>query len=100
METNLKKWDKLLLGLIIGIITPIIVMFVYYRINFYYIRVDTFLYETFMKRIFLPLLSLCVLGNLAVFFIFIQTDRYYSARGVVFATLLYAIVVFILKFTL
>ncbi len=100
MEPEIKKYDKLLLGLLLGIITPLIVLLVYYKINFYYIRVDTFLYETFMKRIFLPLLSLCVLGNLAVFFIFIQTDRYYSARGVVFATLLYAIVVFVLKFTL
>lgn len=100
METGVKKYDKLLLGLLLGVITPMIVMYCYYRINFYYIRVDTFLYETFMKRIFLPLLSLCVIGNLAVFFIFIQTERYYSARGVVFATLLYAIAVFILKFTL
>ncbi len=100
METEVKKYDKLLLGFALGILTPLIVLLVYYKINFYYIRVDTFLYETFMKRIFLPLLSLCVLGNLAVFFIFIQTDRYYSARGVVFSTLLYAILVFILKFTL
>lgn len=100
MAVGLKKYDKLLLGLVLGIITPMIVMYFYYRINFYYIRVDTFLYETFMNRIFLPLLSLCVIGNLAVFFIFIQTDRYYSARGVVFATLLYAILVFILKVTL
>jgi hypothetical protein len=100
MEVQIKKYDKLLLGLVLGIITPMIVLLVYYQVNFYYIRVDTFLYETFMKRIFLPLLSLCVVGNLAVFFLFIQTDRYLSARGVVLATLIYAILVFILKFTL
>ncbi|HRH63467.1 MAG TPA: hypothetical protein PLI68_09085 [Bacteroidia bacterium] len=100
MEVQIKKYDKLLLGLALGIITPVLVLLVYYQVNFYYIRVDTFLYETFMKRIFLPLLSLCVVGNLAVFFLFIQTDRYLSARGVVMATLIYAILVFILKFTL
>ncbi len=100
MEPGIKQYDKLWLGLVLGIITPMIVMFIYYRINFYYIRVDTFLYEAFMKSIFLPLMSLCVVGNLAVFFIFLQTDRYYTSRGVVFATLLYAIVVFVLKFTL
>jgi hypothetical protein len=100
MEVQIKKYDKLLLGLVLGIITPMVVLLVYYQVNFYYIRVDTFLYETFMKRIFLPLLSLCVVGNLAVFFLFIQTDRYLSARGVVLATLIYAILVFILKFTL
>lgn len=100
MEVHIKKYDKLLLGLALGIITPVLVLLVYYQVNFYYIRVDTFLYETFMKRIFLPLLSLCVVGNLAVFFLFIQTDRYLSARGVVLATLIYAILVFILKFTL
>ena len=100
MEVQIKKYDKLLLGLALGIITPVLVLLVYYQVNFYYIRVDTFSYETFMKRIFLPLLSLCVVGNLAVFFLFIQTDRYLSARGVVMATLIYAILVFILKFTL
>ena len=100
METGLRKYDRLWLGLVLGIITPVLVMFVYYKINFFYIRVDTFLYEAFMKSIFLPLLSLCVIGNLLVFFIFLQTDRYYSSRGVVFATLLYAILIFILKFTL
>ena len=100
MEVQIKKYDKLLLGLALGIITPVLVLLVYYQVNFYYIRVDTFLYETFMKRIFLPLLSLCVVGNLAVFFLFIQTDRYLSARGVVLATLIYALLVFILKFTL
>ncbi len=100
METQLKKIDKLWIGLFLGVITPIIVLLVYYQINFSYIRVDTFLFETFMKRIFLPLLSLCVIGNLAVFFVFIQTEKYYAARGVVFATLLYAIAVFVLKFTL
>lgn len=100
MESGIKKYDKLLLGLALGIITPVLVLFVYYKINFYYLRVDTFLFEAFMKRIFLPLLSLCVVGNLAVFFLFIQTERYYTARGIVFATLLYAIAVFIFKFTL
>jgi uncharacterized membrane protein len=100
MESGVKKYDKLVLGLVLGILTPIIVLLVYYKINFYYLRIDTFLFEAFMKRIFLPLLSLCVVGNLAVFFLFIQTERNYSARGVLLATLLYAIVVFILKFTL
>jgi hypothetical protein len=100
MENRISKWDKLSIGLIAGIVTPLIVLFIYYKINFYYIRVDTFLYETFMKRIFLPLLSLCVLGNLALFFLFLQTNRLYSARGVLLATFIYAIAVFILKFTL
>lgn len=100
MESKVKKYDQVWLGIVLGVITPILVLVVYYQMNFSYIRMDTFLYETFMKRIFLPLLSLCVLGNLGVFFIFIQTERYYSARGVILSTFLYAIAVFIMKFTL
>lgn len=42
--------------------------------------------------------SLTAIPNLLLFFLYIWTDRNFSARGVIFATLLLAFVMLILKF--
>ncbi len=46
------------------------------------------------------LLSISVLPNLIVFFIAINKERLLAARGIVTATLIYAIIVLIFKFML
>ena len=92
------KLNNMWLGLALGLIVPWIVMLVYYRINYSYLSANSFLYKTvFLDKVFVPLLSLCVVGNLLVFFIFIWSDKLNSARGVLFATILYAITVFAIK---
>ncbi len=44
------------------------------------------------------MISLSVIPNLLLFFLFIWTNRTLSARGVIFATLLVAMVMLVLKF--
>jgi len=44
-------------------------------------------------------ISLSAVPNLLLFFVFIWTDRNHSARGVIFATLVVAAVMLILKFS-
>jgi hypothetical protein len=46
------------------------------------------------------ILSLMVIPNLLVFFIFIWTDHLYTARGVLAATVFDALVIMALKFLL
>ncbi|MCK4746147.1 MAG: hypothetical protein KAT15_03890 [Bacteroidales bacterium] len=43
-------------------------------------------------------LSLSTIPNLLLFFLFLWTDRSFSARGVIFATLVMAFVMLVLKF--
>jgi len=43
-------------------------------------------------------ISLAALPNLLLFFLFIWTNRTFSARGVIFATLVVAMVMLVLKF--
>jgi hypothetical protein len=47
---------------------------------------------------FSKVLSLATVPNLLLFFLFIWTHRNFSARGVIFATLLMAFVMLVLKF--
>jgi len=51
------------------------------------------------NRLLSPLLSLAVLPNLGVFWVFIRRNQYNQARGVIMATLLLAICVIVLKFS-
>jgi hypothetical protein len=95
-----RKYDKLWIGLLSGILVPLITLFLYYKISYSFIKIDTFLFKMFVSNIFTPLLSLCVVVNLGLFFIFINKTVYYAARGVIMATLFYAIIVFALKLAL
>lgn len=91
------KYNKLWVGLVMGILVPLITLFVYYQINYSFLHLQTFLFKMFVSNIFTPLLSLSVVVNLGLFFIFINKNFYYAARGVIFATIIYAIIVFALK---
>lgn len=51
------------------------------------------------NRLLSPLLSLAVLPNLGLFWIFIKRNQYLQARGVIMATLLLAVCVILLKFS-
>lgn len=87
-------------GFIIGIIAPMFILICYYLLNYSYLNADTFLFKIFLTNILSPLLSLCVLINLGLFFIFIQTESYKPAKGIIGATFIYAIFIFVLKLSL
>jgi len=91
------KLNSVIIGAILGMIIPIIVLFIYYKINFSYLRFDNFVFNMVFQQVIVPLVSLCVVANLGVFYLFINKEYYYGARGVIFSTLLYAIVIFIVK---
>jgi hypothetical protein len=94
---NNQRFDSLATGLIVGLILPVVSL-----MAFWIIRFDGSLGQflaTFQGMGMLSkVLSLSVLPNLLLFFIFIWTRRNFSARGVIFATLLVAFVMLILKF--
>ncbi len=92
------KFDSLPLGLILGIIAPIITMLIVYFLKFDLYKVDELLNYLVAKQVFTKIVSLCVIPNLVLFFIFIRKNYLYSARGVLMATILFAAFVFITKF--
>jgi hypothetical protein len=97
---SLKRFDNFFLGLALGLLCPVIAM-----VLFFYFKADVHNLNTFWNfligtQILSKLISLCVIPNLLIFFLFIWTDKLISARGVVYATLFYAIVVFVVKFSI
>ncbi len=92
------RYDLVKLGFALGVIVPIISFFVVYKIKFDSFSLKGF-YDFLVTMHALPkLLSLMVIPNLLVFFIFIWTNHLYAARGVLAATVFDAIVIMAIKF--
>ena len=92
------KFDSPIVGLIVGLIIPIIGMFVFYKYNFKTLDFGEFFEYVSRKDKTPQLISLSVVTNLGVFFLFIWRKYYFSAKGVIMATFIYTLVVLILKY--
>lgn len=92
-----KKFDTLLTGLVPALVFPILTMLV-----FWLVKSDRglleFLTQFQQMKMLSKVVSLAAIPNLLLFFIFIWTNRNFSARGVIFATFLLAFIMIILKF--
>ncbi len=77
---------------------PLVVMVVFYLVKFSGYPIEYFREQLMSMKLFSKFISICVYPNLLLFFIFIWRNRLLSARGVLGATILLAIAVFIVKF--
>jgi hypothetical protein len=93
------KKDNLKFGILLGILGPILAMFVYY---FWVFSRTISLTEYFYvlrtnKQLLTAISSISLLANAVLFTIYINTHRDNTAKGVFVATLLYGIFVLIYK---
>ena len=86
-------WWGLIPGIILPLTTLIIIWAVQYDGGFI-----QFLKEFQQFGLLSKVVSLAAIPNLLLFFLFIWTDRTFSSRGVIFATLLLAFLMLVLKF--
>ena len=93
------KKDSLKLGIIYGLIAPVLAMFLYYlimladKINlseyFFYLRTN--------RSLLTGVSSISLVANAVVFTIFVNTHRDKSAKGVFLTTLIYGMAVLLIK---
>jgi len=88
------------LGLIFGILAPIVTMLIVYFSRFTQYIFTELIDYLINTQVFTKIVSLCVIPNLILFFVFIWLNYLYSARGVLMATIIFAIFVFVTKFAL
>ncbi|HYX07088.1 MAG TPA: hypothetical protein VE912_10190 [Bacteroidales bacterium] len=94
------NWNSQGLGLAGGLIVPVIVLFLVFFIKFDDYSLGQYFYFLFRMQVLTNVLSLCVIPNLALFFIFIWINKMMSARGVLLATFIFAFLIFGIKFLL
>ena len=93
----MKKFNTVGIGILSGILLPVIVYLVLYYASVNEVRHTLFSDFTILSSILPLLISHCILPNMILFFICNWTDRMLSAKGVVIATVILAAGVFITK---
>ncbi len=94
------NWNSIWTGLAIGLIAPSLLMYFYWKGNYSYMDLSKFIQFVSMGKVYIKLISLFTVINIATFFLFIWKNCNYSARGILLATFIYTILVAILKFVL
>ena len=92
------KKDNLKLGLILGLIGPLLGLVVIYFIKFPGIGFGDFLDEFFNNsKLITSIGSLSLLANVVLFTLYVNTHRDTTAKGIFILTLVYGIGILVLK---
>lgn len=97
---NMLKQDKLSLGILLGLLAPVVALFIYYLVTFMPRDQSLSDFFTMLKQnhhLLPKLISICLLANGVVFYLYTRKRRDTTARGIFLVTMLYAIVILLLK---
>jgi hypothetical protein len=94
----MKIKDLLIIGILIGLLAPTIGIFGFYAFNFSMHNLAEFVELSIKEKLLSPLLSLCCVINLGVFYLFIHFEKFKIAKGIILATFLYGFAIVVLKF--
>mgnify|MGYP003525275957 FL=1 len=92
--------DNLRIGILYGLLGPIIGLFLYYFVAFYTRNVPFAEFLGYLKQyktLLTGVSSISLIANAVLFTIFINTRRDQTAKGVFIATLIYGITVLLIK---
>ena len=94
------KKDNLRLGLVLGLVAPIISLVIYYLIKFYptFSIKDFFDFLRTNKSQITAVSVPCLVLNIALFTYYINSHKDSTAKGIFAATLIYAIIALLFKF--
>ncbi len=91
-------FNKILYGLLVGFLSPVLFFILYYIFRFGKFSFHDYVSFLLESKKIVNVMSLSVLPNLASFMLFINSHRYSSGRGVLTATVILGVLIFILKF--
>jgi hypothetical protein len=91
-------FDKLWIGIVAGLLAPLLAFTLYYVINYWNMPLGRFISYLKLGDTYTAIVTLCLLSNLAIFYLFIWRKKYNGARGVLAATFIWAAFVMYLKF--
>ncbi|MBL7698909.1 MAG: hypothetical protein JNK79_12150 [Chitinophagaceae bacterium] len=96
------KKDDIRLGLVLGFLAPIISLGIYYLVKFYplFTLSDFFNFISQNKNQITAISVPCLVLNIALFTLYINSRRDKTAKGIFTITLIYAITALLLKYVL
>jgi len=95
----MKKFDSMWLGTILGVLMTFVSIFAFYLIRFADLTIHDYFKLLIENRfLFAPIVSISGVPNLVVFFLFLNKEKYKTARGVILATFIIVVAVLIIKY--
>ncbi|MGB8490529.1 MAG: hypothetical protein WCE64_05675 [Bacteroidales bacterium] len=96
--TRAEKYDRLILGGITGVLLPLLAGIIFYLFSSGDQNLAGYTKKIVSSNILTHVISLCVFPNIFLFLVFNRFDMLRAARGVLGATIFWAILVFSVKF--
>jgi hypothetical protein len=93
-----EKYDKVITGLISGLLFPFIIGILIFIFSSGHQSLSTYLLRIVNADIITHSISLCVFPNLLIFMLFNRFDMLKATRGVLAMTIVWAVIVFGVKF--
>jgi hypothetical protein len=95
-----EKYDNFLSGIIAGFIFPVIIGLIVFVFTAHGMSLIAYIERIKEAYIVTHAITLCVFPNVFVFLLFNRFDMLRAARGILAATIIWAIIVFMVKFLL
>lgn len=87
-----------LIGILVGLLVPVITFFIFYKSTYSFVGFGEYIEILMARSMISKVMALAAIPNLLVFYLFLMLKRDYIARGIVIATLVFAVFVGILYF--
>ncbi|MFO7574861.1 MAG: hypothetical protein R6W67_06855 [Bacteroidales bacterium] len=94
-----EKYNRMITGVAAGIIVPVLVMTVFYLWKSGGMTVAEFLSRLVDTDVLTNTISVSVFANVFIFLLFNRLDMLRASRGILGITIVWAIMVFVLKFS-
>ncbi|HEX7413297.1 MAG TPA: hypothetical protein VF411_04560 [Bacteroidia bacterium] len=92
------KLNTFILGIVSGLLVPVIFLFIYWLWSFKYMNfIPQFFKFLLIGRVLSAVLSLCLIPNLGLFFLFVNKEYYKTTRGIILSTFIYGFTIVVLK---
>ena len=92
------KYDKFITGFAGGLLLPFLTGFIIFLFSSHGTPLSTYLFRIKFTGIVTHAITLCVFSNIIIFLIFNRLDMLKAARGTLAMTIIWALIVFVVKF--
>jgi len=93
-----EKYDRLIIGIISGLVFPFVVGAAIFALTSGHQSLHAYLVRIIDSHIITHSITLCVFPNILIFLLFNQFDMLKATRGVLAVTIVWAVIVFGVKF--
>ncbi|HLP73561.1 MAG TPA: hypothetical protein VK155_11720 [Bacteroidales bacterium] len=93
-----EKYDKTIVGVLSGILLPFIIGLLIFLFSSHGMSFTEYLAKLSESGIITHSISICVFPNVVIFLIFNRFDMLRACRGVLAVTIIWAVIVFAVKF--